>query len=61
MIQEACTYIDEMPDKETKLKFIETLRTVTAGKVPVTGTHTCSTYCMIQYSAYSAWQYVHYM
>lgn len=35
MIQEACTYIDQMPDKETKLKLIETLRTVTAGKIYV--------------------------
>ena len=33
MIQEAFTYVDQMPNKETKLKFIETLRTVTAGKV----------------------------
>ena len=33
MIQEAFTYVDQMPDRETKLKFIETLRTVTAGKV----------------------------
>jgi hypothetical protein len=33
MIQEAFTYVDQTPDRETKLKFIETLRTVTAGKV----------------------------
>jgi len=35
MIQECCTYIDKMPDKETMLKFIDTLRTVTAGKIYV--------------------------
>lgn len=33
MIQGAFTYVDEMPNREAKLKFIETLRTVTAGKV----------------------------
>ena len=33
MVQEAFTYVDQTPDRETKLKFIETLRTVTAGKV----------------------------
>ena len=35
MIQEAFTYVDQMPDKEKKLKYIETLRTVTAGKIYV--------------------------
>ncbi|CAB4007558.1 26S proteasome non-ATPase regulatory subunit 12 [Paramuricea clavata] len=35
MIQEAFTYVDQTPDRETKLKFIETLRTVTAGKIYV--------------------------
>ena len=39
MIQEAFTYVDQMPDKERKLKYIETLRTVTAGKVEHTMTH----------------------
>lgn len=33
MIQECCSYVDAITDKETKLAFIETLRTVTAGKV----------------------------
>lgn len=33
MVQECCTYVDKMPDKETKIKLIETLRTVTEGKV----------------------------
>ncbi|CAG0902441.1 unnamed protein product [Darwinula stevensoni] len=35
MVQEACTYVDKMPDKETQLKLIDTLRTVTAGKIYV--------------------------
>ena len=33
MIQEAFTYVEQTPDLETKLKLIDTLRTVTAGKV----------------------------
>lgn len=33
MIQEACTYVEQAPDLETKLKLIDTLRTVTEGKV----------------------------
>lgn len=33
MVQECCTYVDKMPDKETKIKLIETLRAVTEGKV----------------------------
>lgn len=33
MIQEAFTYVELIPDREKKLKYIETLRTVTAGKV----------------------------
>lgn len=35
MIQECCTYVDQTPDKETKLKLIDTLRTVTEGKIYV--------------------------
>ncbi|KAJ8036924.1 26S proteasome non-ATPase regulatory subunit 12 [Holothuria leucospilota] len=35
MVQEACTYLDKTPDLETKLKLIDTLRTVTAGKIYV--------------------------
>ncbi|XP_012935611.1 26S proteasome non-ATPase regulatory subunit 12 [Aplysia californica] len=35
MIQEACTYVEKMPNKETRLKLIDTLRTVTAGKIYV--------------------------
>lgn len=35
MIQECCTFVDLIKDKETQLKYIETLRTVTAGKIYV--------------------------
>lgn len=35
MVQEACTYIDEIHDLDQKLKLIDTLRTVTAGKIYV--------------------------
>lgn len=35
MIQECCTYVDKTPDKETKLKLIDTLRAVTEGKIYV--------------------------
>jgi 26S proteasome regulatory subunit N5 len=33
MIQEACSYVDDLEDKALRLKLIETLRTVTDGKV----------------------------
>lgn len=33
MIQEAFTYVDQVTDMDTKLKLIDTLITVTAGKV----------------------------
>ncbi|XP_065826835.1 26S proteasome non-ATPase regulatory subunit 12-like isoform X1 [Oscarella lobularis] len=35
MIQEACTYVDAAPDSEKRVKLIETLRTVTEGKIYV--------------------------
>ena len=35
MIQEAFTYVDKMPDKTVKLELIDTLRTVTEGKIYV--------------------------
>ncbi|TGZ51702.1 26S proteasome non-ATPase regulatory subunit 12 [Temnothorax longispinosus] len=35
MVQECCTYIDKMPNKETMVKLIETLRSVTEGKIYV--------------------------
>lgn len=35
MVQEACTYVDQISDMDTKLKLIDTLRTVTAGKIYV--------------------------
>jgi 26S proteasome regulatory subunit N5 len=33
MVQQCCKYVDQMPTKEVKLKLIDTLRTVTTGKV----------------------------
>ena len=35
MVQEACTYVEEITDSEQKLKLIDTLRQVTAGKIYV--------------------------
>lgn len=35
MVQECYTYVDKMPDKASQLKLIETLQTVTAGKIYV--------------------------
>lgn len=35
MVQEACLYVDQINDMEQKLKLIDTLRTVTAGKIYV--------------------------
>jgi len=35
MVQEAYTYVEQITEMETKLKLIETLRTVTAGKIYV--------------------------
>jgi 26S proteasome regulatory subunit N5 len=35
MVQQAMTYIDETPDKKTRLKLLEVLRTVTEGKIYV--------------------------
>jgi 26S proteasome regulatory subunit N5 len=35
MVQEACIYVDQITDMEQKLKLIDTLRTVTAGKIYV--------------------------
>ena len=35
MIQECCTYVDLIKDYNTRMKYIETLRTVTAGKIYV--------------------------
>ncbi|XP_014674094.1 PREDICTED: 26S proteasome non-ATPase regulatory subunit 12-like [Priapulus caudatus] len=35
MVQEACTYVDQVEDMETKLKLIDTLITVTKGKIYV--------------------------
>jgi len=35
MVQEACTYLDKLPTKELKYELIETLRSVTEGKIYV--------------------------
>uniref|UniRef100_A0A0A9ZGG0 26S proteasome non-ATPase regulatory subunit 12 n=1 Tax=Lygus hesperus TaxID=30085 RepID=A0A0A9ZGG0_LYGHE len=35
MVQECCDYVDKMPTKDSQLKLIETLRTVTEGKIYV--------------------------
>ena len=35
MVQEACTYVDAIDDMTEKLKLIDTLRVVTAGKIYV--------------------------
>lgn len=35
MVEEACKLVDQTPDKDTKLKLISTLRTVTEGKIYV--------------------------
>lgn len=35
MVQEAISFIDKTEDKETKLELIETLRTITEGKIYV--------------------------
>jgi len=35
MVQECCSYVDQIKDKETKLKLINTLRNVTEGKIYV--------------------------
>lgn len=35
MIQECCKFVDLIPDKDVKLRLIDTLRTVTAGKIYV--------------------------
>ena len=35
MVQEACTYVDQIDDMEQKLKLIDSLRTVTVGKIYV--------------------------
>lgn len=35
MVQECCGYVDQTPDKETKIQLIDTLRQVTEGKIYV--------------------------
>ena len=33
MVEECCKFVDQTPDRETKIKLIDTLRTVSEGKV----------------------------
>ena len=33
MVQEMVTYVDQLPDKATQLELIDTLRSITEGKV----------------------------
>ena len=33
MVEECCKFVDQTPDRDTKLKLIDTLRAVTEGKV----------------------------
>ena len=33
MVEECCKFVNQTPDLDTKLKLIDTLRTVTEGKV----------------------------
>jgi len=33
MVKECCTFVDQIQDKDTKLKLIDTLRIITEGKV----------------------------
>ena len=35
MVRDACDMVEKMPNEETKMKLIDTLRTVTAGKIYV--------------------------
>ena len=40
MVEECCKFVDQAPDLDTKLKLIDTLRTVSEGKVR--GSHACT-------------------
>ena len=42
MVEECCKFVNQTPDIETKLKFIDTLRTVTEGKVGSRVVSTCT-------------------
>ena len=33
MVEECCKFVEQTPDRETKIKLIDTLRTVSEGKV----------------------------
>ena len=44
MVQQAMQYIDETPDVETRIQLIETLNTVSAGKVLLSFLFFCCSY-----------------
>jgi len=48
LIQECCTFVEQITDKEKKLAFIDTLRTVTAGKIYVEVERARLTYTLAQ-------------
>lgn len=39
MVEQCCRFVEQAPDLEIKLKLIDTLRTVTEGKVCIIGIH----------------------
>ena len=41
MVEQCCRFVDQAPDLEIKLKLIDTLRTVTEGKVCVHFINNC--------------------
>ena len=44
MVEECCRFVEQAPDLEIKLKLIDTLRTVTDGKVRIGGLHISAVY-----------------
>lgn len=58
MVQECCKYVDTLSDLTIKLRLIDTLRTVTAGKVLTDVGHmnnleaySCGLICIVLHSA----------
>lgn len=50
MVEQCCRFVEQTPDLEIKLKLIDTLRTVTEGKVCVLSDIPMGKYC--QYFMY---------
>ena len=42
MVEECCKFVEQTPDRETKIKLIDTLRTVSEGKVQKSNLSTAS-------------------